>query len=134
LPAWFTESVGDGLSHVSTDEEADPQGFYCEKCFECEEGAPLETVDGEIPPAGDTLEEDSRTERDWYGYQQTREAACLPWRFTVCAFSGPPHPDGSDSLCRLQRSDGSSESGIPVDIEGRLLVRGQTFGRRCWTR
>jgi hypothetical protein len=51
LPVWFTETVDGHLTQVNIDEEADPQGWYCENCFECEEGAPVATAHGEISTA-----------------------------------------------------------------------------------
>jgi hypothetical protein len=57
LPAWFTETAGGDLTHVSTDSEADTQGYYCERCYACEEGAPTPTDEGEQAPASDAANE-----------------------------------------------------------------------------
>jgi rubredoxin len=53
LPAWFTETAAGDLNQISIDFEADPQGWYCERCYGCEEGPPLFTADGELAPAND---------------------------------------------------------------------------------
>lgn len=43
LPVWFREYQDGCLVEISVDEEADPSGWYCEDCTECEAGSPILT-------------------------------------------------------------------------------------------
>ena len=55
LPVWFTEYADGTLIQTNLDEEADPQAWYCEACFECESGEPsLVEVDSPTLPPEDS--------------------------------------------------------------------------------
>jgi hypothetical protein len=119
LPVWFTEYQDGELVQVNIDEEADPEAYYCERCYACEKGAPV------------LIETETQT-RDFHGYSQFRVGGVGPWRFYVCGFSGAPHGNGTDSMCRVLRSDGTSEARVPIDEEGRLTILGRKYGRDRW--
>jgi hypothetical protein len=59
LPVWFTEYADGSLVQVNVDEEADPEHWYCERCFACELGSPVLVEDGEAPPPTDCEPADS---------------------------------------------------------------------------
>jgi hypothetical protein len=132
LPVWFSEYQDGELVEVSIDGEADPQAYYCEDCFACENGFPV-LFEAEAPAAVPPATPAAKTmTRDFHGYFQCRTGGIGPWRFYVCGFSGPPHANGTDSLCRLLRSDGTNEDCVPIDDTGHVTILGRKYGRDRW--
>jgi len=127
LPVWFREYADGCLVETSVDEEADPQAFYCEDCHACESDAPTPSEDMPSACPGGVFT------RDFHGYYQYRTSSAGPWLFYVCGFSGAAHADGTDSECRVLRTDGRSEAAIRIDSQGRIRIRGRLYSRRRWT-
>ena len=127
LPVWFREYQDGELVEVSIDSEADPQAYYCGDCFACESGSP---VRAEGSPAAIAVPK--KLTRDFRGYYQFRSGKNGSWQFYVCGFSGPPHANGTDSLCRVLRSDGTTAACVPIDAAGHITILGRKYGRNRW--
>lgn len=132
LPVWFTEYQDGELVEVSIDEEADPEAYYCADCYACENGSPV-LIETQAPDATPRTPPDPQSvTRDFHGYHQCRTDGSGPWRFYICGFSGPLHANGTNSLCRVLRFDGTSEACVPIDAQGRITILGRKYGRHRW--
>lgn len=68
--------------------------------------------------------------RNFHGYLQSREDGRGAWRFHVPWFSA------DDVTCSVYRINAEgrdyTESGVPIDDQGRITILGRKYDRRFW--